>query len=27
MMAWLKTDVLEWRGIRAEVDNGNSPNV
>ena len=27
MMAWLKTDVLELRGIRAGVDNENSPNV
>jgi hypothetical protein len=26
-MAWLKTDVLELRGIRAGVDNENSPNV
>jgi len=27
MMAWLKTDVLELRGIRAGVDNGDSLNV
>jgi hypothetical protein len=27
MLAWLKTDFLESREIRAGVDNGNSSNV
>jgi hypothetical protein len=26
-MAWLKTGVLELRGIRVGVANGNSPNI